>query len=89
MRDIRRHGSAALDLCGVACGRLDGYYETGLHAWDRAAGELLATEAGAVVGGPTGEVPDRDLTWAAAPGLASDFAALVRDLTDRHVRSSG
>ena len=89
VRDIRRHGSAALDLCGVACGRLDGYYETGLHAWDRAAGELLATEAGAVVGGPTGEVPDRDLTWAAAPGLASDFAALVRDLTDRHVRSSG
>jgi myo-inositol-1(or 4)-monophosphatase len=87
VRDIRRHGSAALDLCGVACARLDGYYETGLNAWDRAAGELVAVEAGAVVGGPDGNVPDRDLTWAAGSGLAEDFAALVRDLTARHVRA--
>ncbi len=85
VRDIRRHGSAALDLCGVAAGRLDAYYETSLNAWDRAAGELVAREAGAVIGGPVGDVADGDLTWAAAPGLAESFGALVRDLTARHV----
>jgi myo-inositol-1(or 4)-monophosphatase len=49
VRDIRRPGSAALDLCGVACGRYDAYYEAQMWAWDRAAGELIAREAGAVV----------------------------------------
>ena len=56
VRDIRRQGAAALDLCSVACGRLDAYYERGLAPWDLAAGGLVATEAGAVVtdlaGGP-------------------------------------
>jgi myo-inositol-1(or 4)-monophosphatase len=47
VRDIRRIGSAALDLCSVACGRLDAYVEEGLHPWDMAAGGLVATEAGA------------------------------------------
>jgi myo-inositol-1(or 4)-monophosphatase len=46
VRDIRRAGSAALDLAWVACGRLDGYYEHGLNAWDWAAGALLVSEAG-------------------------------------------
>jgi myo-inositol-1(or 4)-monophosphatase len=46
VRDIRRAGSAALDLCYVAIGRLDAYYEAGLKAWDRAAGLLVATESG-------------------------------------------
>ena len=49
VRDVRRLGSAALDLCWVAAGRLDGYYETGLNPWDRAAGELVARESGARV----------------------------------------
>ena len=49
VRDIRRQGAAALDLCSVACGRLDAYYERGLAPWDLAAGGLVATEAGAVV----------------------------------------
>ena len=49
VRDIRRPGSAALDFCSVACGRYDGYYESQMWAWDRAAGELIAREAGAVV----------------------------------------
>ncbi len=89
VRDLRRHGSAALDLCAVACGRLDGYYETGLHPWDRAAGELVASEAGAVLGGPVDEVPARDLTWAAAPGIADELSALVRELTTRFVGSVG
>jgi myo-inositol-1(or 4)-monophosphatase len=54
VRDIRRFGAAAVDLCSVACGRLDGYYEVGLQPWDLAAGGLIATEAGAVLGWPRG-----------------------------------
>ncbi len=46
VRDVRRVGSAALDLCGVACGRLDVYYEYSLHYWDWAAGSLIVREAG-------------------------------------------
>ena len=46
VRDIRRAGSAALDLCSVACGRVDGFYEIGIRHWDRAAGMLLVTESG-------------------------------------------
>jgi myo-inositol-1(or 4)-monophosphatase len=49
VRDIRRFGSAALDLCWVAGGRLDGYYEWGLNEWDKAAGELICREAGGKV----------------------------------------
>ncbi len=47
VRDVRRMGSAALDLCSVACGRVDAYVEEGLNVWDMAAGGLVATEAGA------------------------------------------
>jgi myo-inositol-1(or 4)-monophosphatase len=85
VRDIRRQGSAALDLCDVACGRVDAYYESGLNAWDRAAGQLVAAEAGAVLGGPVDGTPDADLTWAAAPGIAGPFAELVRRVTAEHV----
>jgi myo-inositol-1(or 4)-monophosphatase len=46
VRDIRRGGSAALDLAWTACGRLDGFYEAGINDWDRAAGLLLVEEAG-------------------------------------------
>lgn len=49
VRDVRRAGAAALDLCWVAAGRLDGYYERGLQPWDWAAGMLVAREAGALV----------------------------------------
>jgi myo-inositol-1(or 4)-monophosphatase len=49
--DIRRLGAASLDLCAVACGRLDGYFEAGLNPWDYSAGGLVAAEAGCVVGG--------------------------------------
>ncbi|WP_327681329.1 inositol monophosphatase family protein [Kitasatospora sp. NBC_00458] len=69
VRDIRRGGAAAVDLCDVAAGRLDGYYERGLAPWDRAAGCLIATEAGALVGGRPGHGPDGALTVAAAPGV--------------------
>jgi myo-inositol-1(or 4)-monophosphatase len=49
VRDIRRAGSAALDLCSVACSRLDGFFEAYTQPWDRAAGALIVTEAGGVV----------------------------------------
>jgi myo-inositol-1(or 4)-monophosphatase len=82
IRDIRRAGSAALDLCQVATGRLDGYFERRLNAWDVAAGWLVATEAGAVLGGAGGvDAPHPDLTWASGPGLA---AALTEALDDAH-----
>ena len=55
LRDIRRGGSAAIDLCDVAAGRLDGYYERGLNPWDLAAGDLIAREAGALTGGRPGQ----------------------------------
>ena len=51
VRDLRRAGSAALDLCAVASGHLDAYFESGLNPWDLAAGWLVATEAGALVTG--------------------------------------
>lgn len=53
VRDIRRLGSAALDLCMVASGQVDGYYEHGLNGWDFAAGALIAARAGATVVTPT------------------------------------
>lgn len=49
VRDFRRGGAASVDLAYVACGRLDGYFEAGLSAWDVAAGALLVSEAGGVV----------------------------------------
>ena len=58
VRDIRRAGSAALDLCSVACRRLDGFFEAYTEPWDRAAGALIVTEAGGVVSegpAPAGE----------------------------------
>lgn len=69
VRDIRRIGAASLDLCGVAAGRLDGYFERGLNPWDHAAGALIAQEAGARVAGIGGGPADRRLLVAAAPDL--------------------
>ncbi|WP_236671122.1 inositol monophosphatase family protein [Streptomyces sp. 7-21] len=80
VRDIRRSGSAAIDLCDVACGRLDAYYERGLNPWDLAAGELIAREAGAVTGGRPGRKPDGELTIAASPGLFGGLRELLVSL---------
>ena len=52
---LRRPGAAALDLAYVAAGRLDGFFEKGLKPWDMAAGSLLVTEAGGIVGTFAGE----------------------------------
>lgn len=69
VRDIRRVGAAALDLCAVATGRVDAYYERGLQPWDLAAGRLVASEAGAVVAGLHGAAPSGELVLAAGPAL--------------------
>ncbi|MGW3357589.1 inositol monophosphatase family protein [Streptomyces bungoensis] len=84
LRDIRRSGSAAVDLCDVAYGRLDGYYERGLHAWDVAAGDLIAREAGALTGGRPGERPSRDLTVAGTPGVFEPLQRLLEDFGAWH-----
>jgi myo-inositol-1(or 4)-monophosphatase len=79
VRDIRRGGSAALDLCDVAAGRLDGHYERGLNPWDLAAGELIAREAGAVTGGRPGERASTELTVAATPAVFASLQPLLEE----------
>lgn len=79
VRDVRRIGSAALDLCMVAAGRLDAFYEHGLQAWDSAAGALIALEAGArvLLPAPSGPVGSGGLVVAAAPGIADELLAVL------------
>jgi len=78
VRDIRRMGAAAVDLCSVAAGRVNAYYERGLGPWDLAAGALVAEEAGAVVGSLDGPASAGGVVIAAPPSL---FRA-VRDLLE-------
>ncbi|MEU4835485.1 inositol monophosphatase family protein [Streptosporangium sp. NPDC023615] len=80
VRDIRRGGSAASDLCAVAAGRVDGYYERGPQQWDYAAGGLIAAEAGARVGGLEGKGANPGLTLCAAPGLFEELHDLLLPL---------
>ncbi|MFD8532077.1 inositol monophosphatase family protein [Streptosporangium canum] len=80
VRDIRRAGSAAADLCSVAAGRVDGYYERGPQVWDYAAGGLVATEAGARLGGLNGRPASPELTLCAAPGLFGELHDLLAPL---------
>ncbi|WP_329411251.1 inositol monophosphatase [Nocardia vinacea] len=79
IRDIRRLGAAALDLCFVAEGRVDAYYEHGLNAWDWAAGALIAAEAGAALRLPAATSPGAagELVVAAAPGVANELTELL------------
>lgn len=77
IRDIRRIGSASLDLCALAEGQYDAYVEEGLHPWDLAAGGLVASEAGIVLSGLDGP-PDTRLVMAAHPSIAEEYFDLVR-----------
>jgi len=77
VRDIRRAGSAALDLCSVACGTVDAYYEAGLNAWDLAAGWVIATEAGALVTGLHQMAPGQAAVVAAGPGIHPSLLSLL------------
>ncbi|ROR65104.1 inositol monophosphatase family protein [Agrococcus jenensis] len=85
VRDIRRIGSAALDLASVACGRLNGYYERGLQPWDMAAGALLVEEAGGLVRGWDGAPASSAFLLAAHPALADELDALLAPLAPHEV----
>jgi myo-inositol-1(or 4)-monophosphatase len=80
VRDIRRNGAAALDLCSLAAGQVDGYYERGVHYWDIAAGSLIASEAGAVVAGLAGKPAGSAMTVAGGPGLFAPLHDLLLSL---------
>lgn len=81
VRDIRRLGAASVDICFVACGRLDAYFEEALHSWDLVAAQIIATEAGATAsnfeGGPV--TPEKVLI--SAPAIHGAFVALVGSTT--------
>ena len=80
IRDIRRLGAASVDLCSVACGRVDAYFEKGLQPWDHAAGALVAAEAGARVGDLDGGPLRGDFCLAAPPALFEPLRELLADL---------
>ena len=80
IRDIRRGGAASVDLCSVAAGRLDAFYERGLNYWDFAAGGLIAREAGALVGGLAGRTESTSMAVAAGPGLYQQLGAFLGQL---------
>ena len=77
VRDVRRMGSCALDLCMVAAGQLDAYYEDGVHVWDWAAAGLIAAEAGAILRLPAAD-GGAGLIVAAAPGVAGALVDALR-----------
>jgi myo-inositol-1(or 4)-monophosphatase len=77
VRDIRRGGSAALDLCYLGAGRLDGFYEAGLRPWDRAAGLLVANEAGALHADLDGLVGGTPTLVVAPPVLFEELCRLL------------
>ena len=80
VRDIRRGGSAAVDLCGLACGRVDAYYERGVNAWDIGAAGLVAEEAGARLGGLDGKAASPEMTIAAPEPLFTQLHGLLAGL---------
>ena len=80
LRDIRRIGVASVDLCAVAAGRLDGFYERGLNYWDWAAGALVASEAGAIVGGLRGAPLSSSMAVAAGPALFGPLTEALAEL---------
>jgi len=81
VRDIRRFGSAALDLCAAAAGRVDAYYELHLNPWDHAAGALVAAEAGLTVTGLPGRPFAEPMAIVAASSIADAFVDLVAELS--------
>jgi myo-inositol-1(or 4)-monophosphatase len=83
IRDIRRIGSAALDICAVAAGSLDAYFERGLNPWDMAAAWLVLTEAGGVFTGLGSEPPNDQMVVAAAPTLHTALHEVVLRAAER------
>ena len=83
VRDIRRFGCASLDLCAVAAGRVDAYYELDLNPWDHAAGALVAEEAGLVLAGLGGRPFADPMAVAVAPSVSTAFLDLLAELHAR------
>ena len=79
VRDIRRMGSCAIDLCEVASGHLDGFYEKGVNHWDYAAGALIVREAGGKVSGIHGQVEGPEMLLACASGIYSEMIELLEN----------
>lgn len=77
IRDIRRFGAAAIDLCFVACGRYDAYFEEHLHSWDLVAGQVIATEGGAIVTDYSGDDVTPRQVLAASPGIHRQLIDLI------------
>lgn len=77
IRDVRRTGSAVIDYCWLARGRFDAFYESGLNLWDRAAGALIAAEAGAIVRTLPAGAGGQELYMAAKPGIAEQLSAAL------------
>jgi myo-inositol-1(or 4)-monophosphatase len=77
VRDIRRQGTASLDLSFVATGRLNAYFERTLSPWDHAAGALIAEEAGGFVRGLNGARPSRDFIIAGHPDVVAPLEELL------------
>jgi myo-inositol-1(or 4)-monophosphatase len=84
IRDIRRSGAAAVDLCFVACGRVDAYFEENLHPWDLAAGELIAREAGALSGDYSGGPVRPAEVLVAVPSVFAPLSELLVAAAARH-----
>ena len=80
VRDIRRFGAAALDLCLAAEGALDAYYEKGLNPWDHAAGGLIAEEAGLRVAGLGGASAGPEMLVAAPPAIFDALHDLLAEV---------
>jgi myo-inositol-1(or 4)-monophosphatase len=80
VRDIRRFGAAALDLCMAAEGMVDAYFEKGLNPWDHAAGGLIAVEAGLRVSGLHSAPAGPDMLIAAPPALFDDLHEVLAGL---------
>jgi len=83
IRDIRRFGAAAIDLCFVACGRYDVYFEEHLHSWDLIAGQIIATESGAVVTDFSGDAVTPRQVLASQPGVHAAMIQLISDSTQK------
>ncbi len=77
VRDLRRFGAAAVDLCFVASGRLDVYFEEHLNSWDLIAGQVIATEAGAIITDYVGNPVTPSQVLASTPGVHADFIRLI------------